>query len=115
MFWVAGFDVLYGLQDIDFDKTYKLYSIPGRFGINKSLWLARILHLATIALLLSLIPIFHLTFPYILGIFVASVLMLYEHSLVKPHDLSKLDIAFFNMNGYISITIFVFTLINYLV
>jgi 4-hydroxybenzoate polyprenyltransferase len=115
MFWVAGFDVLYGLQDIDFDKTYKLYSIPSRFGIKKSLWLARIFHLATIALLLSLIPIFHLTFPYILGIFVATALMFYEHSLVKPHDLSKLDIAFFNMNGYISITIFVFTLINYLV
>lgn len=115
MFWVAGFDVFYALQDIDFDKTHGLYSIPSRFGINKSLWIVRLFHLITIGLLLSLIPIFKLTGFYLLGVLIASVLMLYEHSLVKPTDLSKLDMAFFNMNGYISITIFVFTLFNYLI
>ncbi len=115
MFWVAGFDVLYGLQDIDFDKKYGLYSIPSRFGINKSLWISRLLHLITVALLLSLAPVFGLTGPYLLGVLIATLLLIYEHSLVKPDDLSKLDIAFFNMNGYISITVFVFTLIEYLI
>ncbi len=115
MFWVAGFDVFYGLQDIDFDKTHSLYSIPSRFGIKTSLWIARLFHLITIGLLLSLIPIFNLTGFYLLGVLIASVLLVYEHSLVKPTDLSKLDMAFFNMNGYISITVFVFTLMNYLI
>jgi 4-hydroxybenzoate polyprenyltransferase len=115
MFWVAGFDVLYALQDIAFDKTHGLYSIPSKFGIKTSLWIARLFHLITIALLLSLIPIFNLTYLYVLGVLIASTLLVYEHSLVKSTDLSRLDMAFFNMNGYISITIFVFTLMNYLV
>jgi len=115
MFWVAGFDVLYALQDIDFDKTYGLYSIPSKFGIKTSLWVARLFHLITIALLLNLISIFKLSWFYLCGVLIASALLLYEHSLIKPADLSKLDIAFFNMNGYISITIFVFTVMNYLI
>ena len=115
MFWVAGFDIFYSLQDRDFDRKHNLYSIPGRFGVKASLWTARLFHLATVGLLLSLIPIFNLTWFYLAGVLIASVLMIYEHSIVKPADLSKLDMAFFNMNGYISITVFVFTLINYLV
>lgn len=115
MFWIAGFDVLYALQDIDFDKAHGLYSIPTKFGIKISLWIARLFHLITIGLLLGLIPIFNLSWFYLSGILIASVLLLYEHFLVKPTDLSKLNMAFFNMNGYISITIFVFTLINYLI
>ncbi len=115
MFWVAGFDVFYAMQDIDFDKKHGLYSIPSAFGIKTSLWIARLFHLITIGLLLSLIPIFNLGALYLFGVLIASALMLYEHSLIKPADLSKLDMAFFNMNGYISITIFVFTLMNYLI
>lgn len=114
MFWVAGFDALYGLQDIDFDKKQGLYSIPSVFGITASIWIARLFHVMTIGLLLSLVPIFQLTGLYLLGVLIVSGLMLYEHSLVKPTDLSKLNIAFFNMNGYISITVFVFTLFSYL-
>ena len=113
MFWVAGFDTLYGLQDMDFDKDQGLYSIPSVFGVNASLWVARLFHLITVGLLLSLIPIFHLSSIYLTGVLLASGLLLYEHLLVKPDDLSKLDMAFFNMNGYISITVFVFTLFNY--
>ncbi len=115
LFWVAGFDIFYALQDIEFDRKHSLYSIPTRFGIKTSLWLARLFHLITIALLLSLIPIFNLKGLYILGVLIASVLLIYEHSLVKPTDLSRIDMAFFNMNGYISITVFVFTLLNYLI
>ena len=114
MFWVAGFDALYGLQDIDFDKKQGLYSIPSVFGVNASIRIARLFHLMTIALLLSLVPIFGLTGLYLLGVLIVSGLMLYEHSLVKPSDLSKLNVAFFNMNGYISITVFMFTLFSYL-
>ena len=115
MFWVAGFDVFYAMQDIDFDKKHGLYSIPSAFGIKTSLWIARLFHLITIAMLLGLMPIFNLGVFYLFGVLIASALMLYEHSLVKPADLSRLDMAFFNMNGYISITIFVFTLMNYLI
>ena len=115
MFWVAGFDTLYGLQDMDFDKKQGLCSIPSIFGVRASLWIARLFHIITIGLLLSLIPIFNLSNFYLFGILIASGLMLYEHSLVKPSDLSKLNIAFFNMNGYISITVFVFTLVNYII
>jgi 4-hydroxybenzoate polyprenyltransferase len=115
MFWVAGFDTIYGLQDIDFDKKQGIYSIPSAFGVRASLWTARLFHLITTGMLLSLIPIFGLNTLYLIGILIASGLMLYEHSLVKPTDLSKLNMAFFNMNGYISITVFVFTLFNYLI
>ena len=115
MFWVAGFDVFYAMQDIDFDKKHGLYSIPSAFGIKTSLWIARLFHLITIAMFLGLMPIFNLGVFYLFGVLIASALMLYEHSLIKPADLSKLDMAFFNMNGYISITIFVFTLMNYLI
>ena len=115
MFWVAGFDVLYGLQDVEFDKKQGLYSIPSAFGINTSLWIARLFHVSTIALLVSLMPIFDLSGLYLTGAVIASALMLYEHSLVKPADLSRLNIAFFNMNGYISVTVFMFTLLNYII
>ncbi len=114
VFWVAGFDIIYGLQDIDFDKEHGLYSIPSIFGINTSLWIARTFHLITILLLFSLAPIFNLSMFYIIGVLIALGLLLYEHSLVKPDDLSKLNMAFFNMNGYISVTVFIFTLLNYL-
>ena len=114
MLWVAGFDTLYGLQDMDFDKRQGLHSIPSVFGVKASLWIARMFHFITICLLLSLVPIFNLSGIYLFGVLIASGLMLYEHSLVKSNDLSKLDMAFFNMNGYISVTIFVFTLFNYL-
>ena len=115
MFWVAGFDILYGLQDMEFDKKQGLYSIPKVFGIETSLWIARVFHLLTIGFLLSIGYLFDLSNLYLIGVLIASGLMLYEHSLVKPTDLSKLDMAFFNMNGYISITVFVFTLFNYLI
>ena len=115
MFWVAGFDVFYAMQDIDFDKKHGLYSIPSAFGIKTSLRIARLFHLITIAMLLGLMPIFNLGALYLFGVLIASALMLYEHSLIKPADLSKLDMAFFNMNGYISITIFGFTLMNYVI
>lgn len=114
LFWVAGFDLFYALHDMDFDKEQSLYSVPSRFGIRTTLWTAWVFHLITVLMLLLLVSIFNLSAIYVFGVLVATAMLLYEHSLVKPTDLSRLDMAFFNMNGYISITVFVFTLLNYL-
>ena len=115
IFWLAGFDVLYALQDIDFDKKYGLHSIPERFGISKSIYLARLFHITSFLLLAANGIIFKLGGLYWTGMILTAGLFLYEHSLIKVDDLRKLDIAFFNMNGYISVTVFVFTLMDYMI
>ncbi len=112
VFWLAGFDVLYALQDIEFDRSYGLHSIPQRFGTKKALFLSRTFHLFTWVLFSVTGLIFHLGPAYWLGMIIIAGLLIYEHSLVKSNDLSKLNMAFFNMNGYISIAVFVFTLIS---
>src|SRR5947209_2299411 len=106
--WVGGFDVLYACQDIDYDKTAGLYSVPKRFGIGNALWIARVMHVCVVALLSWLAASFALPWPAWLGIAVVAALLAYEHSLVKANDLSKLDAAFFTMNGYISMSFLVF-------
>jgi len=106
--WVAGFDVLYACQDVAFDRSAGLFSIPKRFGIATSLWIARAMHVGVIALLAWLAASFALPWPAWIGILVVAALLAYEHSLVKPDDLSKLDAAFFTLNGYISISFFLF-------
>jgi 4-hydroxybenzoate polyprenyltransferase len=113
IFWLAGFDILYALQDIEFDRSYGLYSIPKRFGIRKSLLLARTFHLISFLLLLLSGLLFKLGIVYWVGMTVVAGMFIFEHSLVREDDLSRLDIAFFNMNGYISIAVFVFTLLDY--
>jgi 4-hydroxybenzoate polyprenyltransferase len=115
VFWLAGFDVLYALQDIEFDRKHGLHSIPEKFGVKKALLLSRLFHVFTFVLFIITGLIFGLGFFYWLGLLIVSVLLIYEHSLVKPDDLSRLDMAFFNMNGYISITIFLFTLVAVLI
>jgi 4-hydroxybenzoate polyprenyltransferase len=106
--WVAGFDVLYACQDVDYDRRAGLFSIPKRFGIANALLIARALHVGAVALLCWLAVSFALPWPAWLGVAVAAALLAYEHSLVKPDDLSKLDAAFFAMNGYISISFLLF-------
>ena len=114
IFWLAGFDTLYALQDIEFDKSHGLYSIPKRFGIKNALLLAKLFHLMTFIMLLATGVLFKMGIFYWLGMMIVAGLFIYEHSLVKESDLNKLDIAFFNMNGYISITVFIFTLMDYI-
>ena len=101
--WVGGFDVLYACQDVDFDRQAGLHSIPKRFGIARALAIARAMHLGTVALLAWLAWSFALPWPAWVGIAVVAGLLAYEHSLVKPDDLSKLNAAFFTVNGYISL------------
>ncbi len=111
IFWLAGFDTLYALQDLEFDKTHGLYSIPLRFGVRKSLILARFFHIIAWLLLMLTGVIFRLGTFYWIGMAIVAMLFVYEHSLVKEDALKRLDVAFFNMNGYISITVFLFTLL----
>ena len=106
--WVGGFDVLYACQDIDFDRRAGLFSVPKRFGIANALLVARSMHMAVVALLAWLAASFALPWPAWLGIGVVAALLAYEHSLVKANDLSRLDAAFFTMNGYISISFLLF-------
>jgi len=107
-FWVGGFDVLYACQDFDFDRQSGLYSIPRFLGIRRALWVARGFHLLMVVLLVALLIAFGLGKLAACGVLVVILLLLYEHSLVKPDDLSKLNAAFFTMNGVISVLFFVF-------
>ena len=115
LFWVAGFDIFYALQDYEYDREKGLFSVPSRFGIDRSFLIVRVFHVLMVALLLLLLFSKGLGFIYLLGVMVVAALLVYEHMLVSPDDLSRLDAAFFNMNGYISVTIFCFTLVDALV
>lgn len=115
LFWVAGFDIFFALQDRDFDASAGLHSIPVKLGPEKSIQLVRVFHGLMIFLLWLVGMGTALGGIYYLGVLVVIGLLVYEHSLVKPNDYSKMDKAFFNMNGYISVTIFAFTLIDALI
>jgi 4-hydroxybenzoate polyprenyltransferase len=106
--WVGGFDVLYACQDVDYDHQAGLFSIPRRFGIAAALRIARLMHVAVVALLAWLAASFALPWPAWLGIVVVAALLAYEHSLVKANDLSRLNAAFFTVNGYISLLFLLF-------
>ncbi len=106
-FWIAGFDMIYACQDVDFDHREGLQSIPAKFGIPTALRLSSISHVITIVLLIALGAASGLGWPYWIGLLVVGGLLVWEHRLVQPDDLSKLGVAFFNINGYISITLFI--------
>jgi len=114
-FWVGGFDVLYACQDFDFDRESGLHSLPRYFGIPAALWIARAFHLVMVGFLVGLVILFELGMLAAAGIVAVVVLLVYEHSLVKPHDLSKLNAAFFTMNGVISVLFFIFVAADLLV
>jgi 4-hydroxybenzoate polyprenyltransferase len=107
-FWVAGFDVLYACQDQQFDQQAGLHSIPRYWGIGPSLWVARLFHLIMLLLLAALVWAFGLGKFAIAGVAAVFLLLAYEHSLVSEDDLSKLNAAFFTMNGIIAVVFFVF-------
>lgn len=107
-FWVAGFDILYACQDFQFDRDAGLHSIPRHLGIPRALWIARSFHAVMLLLFIALVPAFALGKLAVAGILSVLLLLLYEHSLVKPDDLSRLNAAFFTMNGVISVVFFLF-------
>ena len=110
MSWVGGFDILYALQDIDFDRAHALYSIPARIGESHGIAVARVLHVISVTALALVGVGIGAGWLYVTGVVVVAILLAYEHSLVHPGDLSRLDAAFFTMNGVISITFFGFVL-----
>ena len=105
--WIAGFDLIYACQDVEFDRAHGLHSVPARFGMDAALWTARINHaltavaLAALGILAALGPIYWIGWLVVVG------LLIYEHSLVSTRDLSRLDMAFFNVNGYIALVVLV--------
>jgi 4-hydroxybenzoate polyprenyltransferase len=104
--WVAGFDILYSLQDEGFDRNAGLYSIPSRLGTVGALWVSGLLHVATTALLVGVGLLLARGPAYYVGCALIAAILGYEHSLVKPGDLSKIDKAFFDLNGYVSLVFF---------
>lgn len=112
MFWVAGFDILYALQDLEFDRESGLHSIPVKLGVTGSLWLARIFSLLMVVFLIWLCVAESLGITFICGIAAVTLLLIYEHWLIKDGDLSRLNLAFFSMNGYVSIIIFSATVVE---
>ncbi|MCC7011604.1 MAG: UbiA family prenyltransferase [Planctomycetes bacterium] len=105
--WVAGFDLIYACQDAEFDARAGLHSVPSRFGVARALSLARLLHVLTVALLLVTWRRADLGWIYALAIALAALLLVYEHTLVAPDDLSRVDLAFFTLNGWVGVGLFV--------
>jgi len=107
-FWTGGFDIIYACQDYEFDSVEGLFSLPRRLGIAGALRVARFFHVLMLACLLALVYSLRLGALSLVGVAAVTVLLIYEHSLVKPNDLSRVDAAFFTMNGYVSVLFFLF-------
>lgn len=107
-FWTAGFDIIYSCQDYEFDQIAGLFSLPKRFGIAGALWIARLFHVVMVGCLVALSLSFDLGWLSFAGIAAVVALLLYEHSLVKADDLSRVNAAFFTVNGYVSVLFFLF-------
>jgi len=107
-FWVGGFDVIYACQDHDYDRSHGLHSLPRHFGVRNALGIARLFHVLMLGLLIALVVVFGLGKLAMVGVMAVAALLLYEHSLVRHNDLSKLNAAFFTMNGVISVVFFLF-------
>ena len=106
LLWVAGFDILYACQDFEHDRTHNLHSVPQAFGLSGAFALARTIHLLTAGCLVWLLRVFHLGPAATVGVLVVALLLLYEHSLVRPDDLRRMNAAFFLLNGVISVVFF---------
>ena len=106
--WVAGFDILYACQDMEHDREAGLFSIPQALGLDAAFWIARLLHLSAVAMLVWFAVLFHFGVAGSLGIALVALLLLYEHSLVSPRDLRRLNAAFFTMNGVIAMVFLAF-------
>ncbi len=113
MLWTAGFDIIYSLQDVEFDRRVGLRSLPQTLGEARALWLSRLMHMGMVGILLAVGQMAQLSWGYYAGVAVAGTLIAYEQSLVKPHDLSRVNLAFFTLNGWVSVLLFLFTLMDW--
>jgi len=112
LFWVSGFDILYSLQDIEFDRKEGLHSIPRHLGVGKSLWVARGFHFVMAGLLLVGYYSFGLGWWFLAGWGICSAVLAYEHAILRKDDLSRLNVAFFNLNGIVSVALCLFTYLD---
>jgi 4-hydroxybenzoate polyprenyltransferase len=112
--WIGGFDILYAIADTDFDRKSGLHSIPARFGLVRALQISGALHGITSGTLIAVAFSAHLGIPYLIGLAVVITLLIWEHAIITPEDHSRLDLAFFNLNGYVSVVFFAATLIDVL-
>jgi 4-hydroxybenzoate polyprenyltransferase len=108
MLWVGGFDVLYACQDVEYDRGAGLFSVPAAFGLAGAFRIARIMHLGMVVLLFVMVHVFGLGRIALVGMVVVTLLLIYEHSIVSPRDLRRMNAAFFTLNGVISVLLFVF-------
>ncbi len=115
MLWTAGFDIIYACQDLQHDIQTKLYSVPKKIGIKNSLILSSVLHVLVVITLLFFMYFTDLKYIYCGGVVFVSIMLIYEHSLIKPHDLSKINLAFFTVNGIISMILMIVTLVDVLI
>ena len=112
--WGAGFDIIYSCQDLDYDDKVDLYSMPRSLGVTRALKISSLLHLVSFILLISLRFILPLGEIYLLGLAIVGLMLFYQHRIVKPDDLNKINFAFFNLNAYLSVGLFLFTLVDVL-
>ena len=110
IFWVSGFDIIYALQDIDFDQSQSLYSIPSQWGLKQSLSISRVLHVLSASLVIIAYFIGDFHFLYLFGLLIFIGMLIYQQSIVKPYDLSKVNLAFMTANGIASIVFSVFVI-----
>ena len=112
--WIGGFDIIYACQDLEVDRREGLFSLPARLGPRTALWIARIAHVGTVALLAMLIPVVGLGWLYVTGLVIVSVLLTVENALVRADDFSRINLAFFTVNGVISLLLGVLTIADIL-
>jgi 4-hydroxybenzoate polyprenyltransferase len=113
MFWTAGFDIIYSLQDVEFDRRVGLRSLPQTLGEARALWVSRLMHVGMVVLLIVVGQVAQLHWGYYAGVAVVAGLIAYEQSLVKPNDLSRVNLAFFTLNGWVSILLLAFTVVDW--
>lgn len=112
LLWIGGFDIIYALQDYEFDRVSPLHSLPKKLGKARALWVSRLMHFLMIVLLLLVGGLCHLHLMYYIGIALVTALIFYEQSLVKPEDLRYVNVAFFTLNGWISMTLLLFVVLD---
>lgn len=113
--WIAGFDIIYATQDIEFDRKIGLFSIPAKFGLKGALFISTIFHFIVILLLISLYFIMNLGLIYLFGIFISAILLGIEHYIVSPSNEKKMKIASYNINQIVSVLIFIFTMLDFFI
>lgn len=114
LLWTAGFDIIYACQDVNFDRKHGLHSIPARLGIRWALWLSSALHVVAVLLLLGIPMLTDLGVFYFIGVGIVMIIFVYEHAIVKPNDLSRVNLAFFTLNGMISLVLMVLSIADIL-